>query len=85
MQHQSDGYTGVTILPGKVSTDDLVEWTEAFGITHPVLADTYNDANRAWSLNKGRPQFVVLDRDLEVVFNDTSDHEGYQQAILDTL
>ena len=75
----------MTLLPGKVEPDALAEWSAAFGSTHPVLADSYNDGGRVWNLGQGRPQFVVLDRDHQVVFNATSDHDGYQQAILDAL
>jgi hypothetical protein len=52
-----------------------------------VLADSYNDVNRAYGLNKGRPQTIVLDRDHTLVLNEagTAGHHAAEELILELL
>jgi hypothetical protein len=76
------------VLPSKVDLSDLTAWKQEFGVTHPVLRDSKNEANRAFAIpDGGRPQSVVIDRGFDVVFADsgTSGHEEAESIILDLL
>jgi len=57
-------------------------WAESFGLTHPVLADTY--ASQYNYTGGSFPTVVVLDRDLTIVHADW-DHEDLDvlEALVD--
>ena len=69
--YAADGVVVMTVIYNDVdfgdmpTGDDLDAWSDAFGLTHPVYADS---GEAVWDQygGGGRPAFVVFDRDLNV-------------------
>ena len=64
------------------------EWIEAFGSTHPVLCDSEATAWDVYGVGLGKPQYIVIDQDMNIVFRgmgpgDASEAEAEVLELLD--
>ena len=77
-------FTTMTVLAGVKKTEDLDEWAE-FGANYTVLWDTDNTITQAYDV-MDRPMFVVVDRDMTILFR-RSNEVGLSQAedLVETL
>ena len=72
VDHKDDGLTYLAVMlesnSGAPTNGALNEWTNAFALTHPVLADVSQET--APYIAIGYPTFVVIDREMKVVEED---------------
>jgi len=70
LEYKDQGVTYITVIPQNFeyetpTTEDLVAWSEAFGITAPIIADADN-----WSDNlvtgNAFPKVLLLDREMKI-------------------
>ena len=57
-KYQDRGLMVITLLTGS-DTDEVAQWVDEFGSTHPVLADTEYIASR-WEQDGGIPSHHLL-------------------------
>gem|GEM_PF-2893205 len=57
-------------LSGINSVGMLNEWQNMFNMDTVLLADTEQDMWEQLRLNTGRPQYLVIDRELIIVYRD---------------
>jgi hypothetical protein len=57
--------------------DGINEWIAEFGSTHTVLADTDRVVYDQYTISMYRPQYIVFDRDLTILFKDDGPGAGF--------
>ena len=85
--HVEEGFTGVVALNAISELSDLDLWAEEFGATHPLLSDIDREVWDQYAGPGGRPQYIVLDRDMTIMFKGAgiSDHSAADAVVLDLL
>ncbi len=68
-------------------TEELIKWIAEFETTHPVLGDPKMGVFVQYKQGTGKPQYVLFDRDMTVLYKGTGavDHAEAQELILDML
>ena len=66
---------------------DLDLWANEFGTSHVLVADQDKSVWKAYVEGGGRPQYVVFDRDLTIVFKGkgSQGHADAEDAALELL
>lgn len=89
--HGAQGVTVITVLHENVrsedpSPDDLRAWTDAYGLTHLVLADPGATVEAVFG-GTYQPNALLLDRDLTVLWRMTGGATAntVEQAVIDAL
>ncbi len=70
----------VTILADTTSIDDLEIWHKLTGVTFTVLQDEGNLISSEYMDDGGRPQFIVIDRDLTILYRGQG-NQGHAEAV----
>ena len=68
-----------TVLADTTSPNDVDLWHTLTGVTFTVLQDDGNVISTEYMDDSGRPQYIVLDRDLTVVYRGVS-ARGHAEA-----
>ncbi|MCB9763014.1 MAG: hypothetical protein H6739_24655 [Alphaproteobacteria bacterium] len=82
-QHRDAGFTAITALRGTDDPDDVQYWIDQLGLTFPVLDDTEEIVWDEWRDGNARPQYILMDRELEIVLHGEGreGHEAAEEAI----
>lgn len=80
------GLTVITALRAD-SPEENAQWVDELGLSFPVLYDADEIAWDAWRTGVGRPQYIVIDQNLERVGEGQGrdGHEEMEALALDTL
>ena len=89
-KYAEEGFTYVTVLQQNLesdppTTEELVEWADAFGITAPILGDLAEPQTDDAVVNGTLPVVLLIDRSLTVVERLSTDEEEIDAAIEEIL
>ena len=87
MDNESKGLTSITSLTDIKGLSDVQAWGDAYGDDHVILGDPRSDVWNQYSEPDGRPQYIVFDRDMNIVFKGqgSGQHKKAQDAVLAEL